>query len=396
MAGETMTDAWATVVLVGLAVSAAVGCAQVIGADWDGYARRGGGGDNTGGMVGTGGDGGAAGAPGDGGSGGGASSTAVSGGGGEGGCAACKAGEFCTPSETCVRCADRGGVLSFGAPTAIEVEGSKPAFPRVREEPGEGEGAATQRLVYVATFGSSDTQIATATGRPWTAGEVIASAAVNSPQPESGPLLLPVDARSPHTDFPEGSLLFDRLLAGPGSLPLLFVADRLEASQAETFDALNLDGGSRSVAVAHGIWPYRYWFMSKHQEGGQITSRLLTKLAEDTEAQELDIVLPGQCPAQGDDLAPWVTPDGSVLFFQAPYNARGDCAEASVLRSFYVRLGADGLPLSGENARMLLANLKPEIAVMTPSLSPDECTLYVASDLDPVDRQQRLYASSRR
>ncbi|WP_437318628.1 hypothetical protein [Sorangium sp. So ce385] len=385
--------------LVGLAVSAAVGCAQVIGADWDGYARREGGGDSTGGMVGTGGNAGAAGAQGDGGSGGGASSTAVSGGGGEGGeggCAACKAGEFCTASETCVRCADRVGVLSFGAPMPIEVEGSKPAFPRVREEPGEGEGAATQRLVYVASFGSSDAQIATATGRPWTAGEVVASAAVNSPQPESGPLLLPVDALSPRAEFPQGSLLFDRLLAGPGNLPLLFVADQLEASQAETFDALNLDAGSHSVAVAHGVQPYRYWFMNKHQDGGESTSRLLTMLADDVEAQELDIVLPGDCPAQGDDLAPWVTPDGSVLFFQAPYDARGDCAHASVLRSFYVRLGADGLPLSGEKAKMLLANLAPEIAVMTPSLSPDECTLYVASDLDRVDRTQRLYAASRR
>ncbi|WP_148313382.1 hypothetical protein [Sorangium cellulosum] len=379
-----------------------VGCAQVIGADWDGYARGEGGGDSTGGMVGTGGNAGAAGAQGDGGSGGGASSTAVSGGGGEGGeggeggCAVCKAGEFCTASEMCVRCVDRGGALSFGAPMAIEVEGARPAFPRVREEPAEGEGVATQRLVYVATFGSSDAQIATATGWPWTAGEVVASAAVNSPQSESGPLLLPVDAPSPRADFPEGSLLFDRVIAGPGSLPLLFVADRLEASQVETFDALNLDGGSHSVAVAHGVWPYRYWFMNKHQEGGQVTSRLLTTLDGGVEAQELHIVLPGDCPAQGDDLAPWVTPDGSVLFFQAPYSARGDCAQASVLRSFYVRLGADGLPAPGDKAKMLLVSLEPESAVMTPSLSPDECTLYVASDLDPVDRKQRLYAASRR
>ncbi|AUX29517.1 MULTISPECIES: hypothetical protein [Sorangium] len=340
------------------------------------------------------GGGGGGGDGGGGGAGAATSSSSSAGGGGEGGCAACKAGEFCTASETCVRCADRGAALSFGAPTTIEVEGSKPAFPRVREEPGEG--AVTQRLVYVATFGSSDAQIATATGRPWTAGEVVASPVVNSPQSESGPLLLPVDAPSPRADFPKGSLLFDRLLAGPGSLPVLLVADELGAIRAETFDALNMDGGSHSVAVAHGVQPYRYWFMNKHQDGGAITSRLLTTLADGAEVQELHIVLPGDCPAQGDDLAPWVTPDGSLLFFQAPYSARGDCAQASVLRSFYVRLGADGLPVPGEKAKMLLASLKPEIAVMTPSLSPDECTLYVASDLDMVDRRQRLYAASRR
>lgn len=338
---------------------------------------------------------GGGGAGGDGGMGGSATSSSSSaGGGGEGGCGACASGEFCTASETCVRCTDRSGALSFGAPTAIEVEGTAPAFPRVREEPGEGE--ATQRLVYVATFGSGDTQIATATGRPWTAGEVVASATVNSPESESGPLLLPVDALSPRDGFPRGSLLFDRFLAGPGSLQSLFVADALEATRADAFEALHLDGGSHSVAVAHGVRPYRYWFMNKHQDNGAATGRLVTKLAEDAEAQVLDIVLPGDCPAQGDDLAPWVTPDGGVLFFQAPYSARGDCAQASVLRSFYVKLGADGLPVGGQKAKMLLPSLKPEIAVMTPSLSPDECTLYLASDLNMVDRRQRLYSAARR
>ncbi len=343
--------------------------------------------------AGGGGDGGAGG---DGGGGASATSSSSSaGGGGEGGCAACKEGEFCTASETCVRCAGRGRALSFGTPTAIEVEGTAPAFPRVREEPGD-EGEATQRLVYVAAFGSDDTQIATATGRPWTAGEVVASASVNSTDSESGPLLLPVDALSPRDGLPRGSLLFDRLLAGPGSLPSLFVADALEATHADAFDALYLDGGSYSVAVAHGVRPYRYWFMNKHQDASGTTSRLVTKLAEASEVQVLDIVLPGDCPAKGDDLAPWVTPDGGVLFFQAPYSARGDCAQASVLRSFYVELGADGLPVAGQKARMLLSGLKPEIAVMTPSLSPDECTLYLASDLNLADRRQRLYSATRR
>ncbi|WP_437815850.1 hypothetical protein [Sorangium sp. So ce1078] len=347
-------------------------------------------------SSGSGGDGGAGGAGGDGG--GGAATTSSSssaGGGGEGGCGACKEGEFCTASETCVRCADRSGALSFGTPMAIEVEGTAPAFPRVREEPGD-EGEATQRLVYVATFGSDDTQIATATGRPWTAGEVVASVTVNSPESESGPLLLPLDALSPRDGFPRGSLLFDRVLAGPGSLQSLFVADALEATHADAFDALHLDGGSYSVAVAHGVRPYRYWFMNKHQDDGGTTSRLVTKLAEDAGVQVLDIMLPGDCPAKGDNLAPWVTPDGGVLFFQAPYSARGDCAQASVLRSFYVKLGADGLPADGQKAKMLLPSLKPEIAVMTPSLSPDECTLYLASDLNMMDRRQRLYAASRR
>ncbi|WP_437308597.1 hypothetical protein [Sorangium sp. So ce388] len=341
---------------------------------------------------------GGGGAGGDGGAGGGggvtmaSSSSSTSGGGGEGGCGACKEGEFCTASETCVRCADRGGLLSFGTPAEIEVEGTSPAFPRVRAEAGED--GATQRLVYVAGFGP-DRQIATATGRPWTAGAVVASALVNSPEAESGPLLLPVDALSPREGFATGSLLFDRFLPGPGSLRQLFVADALEATAAEAYGPLNMDGGSHSVAVAHAARPYRYWFMSEHQDDGGTTHRLVTKRAHDAEAQALDITLPGDCPAQGEDLAPWVTPDGGVLFFQAPYSPRGNCAQASVLRSFYVKLGPDGQPADGQPARMLLSNLAPTVAVMTPSLSPDECTLYLASNLD-ADGKQRLYAASRR
>ncbi|XXT21696.1 hypothetical protein WME94_09055 [Sorangium sp. So ce429] len=344
------------------------------------------------GGGGAGGDGGAGGGDGGGGMMMASSSSSTSGGGGEGGCGACKEGEFCTASETCVRCADRGGLLSFGTPAEIEVEGTSPAFPRVRAEASDD--GTTQRLVYVAGFGP-DRQIATATGRPWTTGAIVSSAVVNSPQPESSPLLLPLDALSPREGFPQGSLLFDRFLPGPGSLQRLFVADALEATAAEPFEALNLDGGSHSVAVAHAARPYRYWFMSEQQDDGGTTHRLVTKRAHDAEAQALDITLPGDCPAQGEDLAPWVTPDGSVLFFQAPYSARGNCAQASVLRSFYVKLGPDGQPADGQPAKMLLSNLPPTVAVMTPSLSPDECTLYLASNLD-TDGKQRLYAASRR
>lgn len=79
MASERIAGASATTVLVGLAAFAAVSCAQIIGADWDSYARSagggggGGGGGGTGSMDETGGNAGAAGAQGEGGLGGGVS-----------------------------------------------------------------------------------------------------------------------------------------------------------------------------------------------------------------------------------------------------------------------------------------------------------------------------------
>ncbi|AUX40140.1 hypothetical protein SOCE26_015370 [Sorangium cellulosum] len=322
----------------------------------------------------------------------GTTSSSSSGGGGAGGCDACKEGEFCTVTETCLPCNDRRGVLSFGPLTEIDVEGTEPSFPRVRAEVGED--GATQRLVYVARFGgASHTDIATATGRPWTGGAVLVNAQINTGRSESGPLLLPVDAPSPVSDMPPGPLLFDHPLAGPGSLPAVFAADFPEGARVELIDDLLVDAGSHSVAVAHALSPARYWFMSMHQDNGVTVSRLVTKRAGDAAVQPVNIKLPGGCPAEGADLAPWVTPDGSLLFFQAPYSALGDCAQAVVLRSFYVRLGADGLPVGEQPATILLPNEPPRVAVKTPSLSPDECTLFVASNADGA---QRLYSAARR
>jgi hypothetical protein len=199
--------------------------------------------------------------------------------------------------------------------------------------------------------------------------------------------------RSPVRGDPPGALLFDRPHPGRDRARRLFAAATLEATDWTALGALNVGAASYSVAVAHAARPYRYWFMNEQQEGGQRVIRLVTKLGEVGEMRSLRINLPGGCPAQGDDLAPWVTPDGRVLFFQAPYNAHGDCAQAAVLRSFYVRLGPDGLPADDRPATMLLPNLAPSIAVQTPSLSPDECSLFVASDRDG---QQKIYSAMRR
>ncbi|WP_437963139.1 hypothetical protein WMF04_25715 [Sorangium sp. So ce260] len=282
-------------------------------------------------------------------------------------------------------------MLSFDMPMPIAVEGTSPSFPRVRVEPGAD--GMDLRLVYAARFGSGDTGIGTATGRPWTAGAIVSSAIVNSARPESGPLLLPVDALSPRDGFPDGSLLFDRLLAGPSSPRYVFIADMVEATDSAVVDAVNVDGESYSVAVAHALRPYRYWFMSEQQDDGETTHRLVTKRAHDAAAQALNITLPGGCPAQGDDLAPWVTPDGRLLFFQAPYSTRGVCADATALRSFYVELGEDGLPVNDAPATMLLSGVAPSDPVMTPSLSPDGCTLYFAASID--SGPQSIYAAAR-
>lgn len=344
----------------------------------------------TGGAGGGDGSGGGGGA--EGGSGGAtSSSSSSSGGGGQGGCSACVEGQFCTASDTCVSCSDLRGVVSFGTLTEIPVPGTDPSFPRVRAETGvEG---ADQRLVYAARFGAGNLGLGTVLGRPWAEGAEITSSAINTEQPESGPFLLPEDASSPIQGFPKGTIFFDRVVDATLDVRRIFAVSALDATESVEVEALKVEQGSYSVTVAHAAPRYRYWFMNKRQENGSTVTQLVTKLATDTEVKPLHIKLPGGCEAKGDDLAPWVMPDGSYLFFQAPYSAVAECGVAKVLRSFYVKLGPDGLPEGDRPAVMLMPNIEPSVAIKTPSLSPDACTIFVASNKDGA---QKLYTATRR
>jgi hypothetical protein len=327
---------------------------------------------------------------GEGGAGGGEPST---GGGGAGGCAACRPGEYCTASETCVSCKDFGAVLAFGTATEIAASGTAPSFPRVRIE-SSPEGA-TPRLVYTARFGGATTDIGTALGRPFADPVPVQSTQIRTDGPESGPLLLPEGVASPIGELPSGSLLFDTSLMVVGeSRRKLFAADLLDESQDRALlSGLNVGLESYSIAAAYASQPYRYWFMNRRSSNGVTVTALVTKLISETGLQVLSINVPGGCPAKGDDLAPWVTPDGGHLFFQSAYSELGNCQQASVLRSFYVKLDPGGLPAGTQPATMLLPTLPPQSSVMTPSLSEDMCTLYFASNKDG---QQKLYAAPRR
>lgn len=355
---------------------------------------------STSSTSGTGGDGGAGGAGGagtTGGAGGAGGSTSSSGGGGLGGCDACGEGEFCTASQTCVACSDLSGVVTFGPPEEIPVVGTDLSFPRVSVE--DGTDGANLRLVYVARFGSDDTGLGTALGTTsgpnlqWEEGGAIGNRVINTEQPESGPFFLPDDASSSSQAFPPGTLFFDRGSAtSPGARRIFTVGALGAINAAEEVEALSVGEESYSVAVARAGSELRYWFMTKRQENGSSVTQLVTKLATDTEVTPLSIKLPGNCEAKGEDLAPWVTPDGKYLFFQAPYSAIGECGVAKVLRSFFVKLGADGLPEPDRLAVLLLPTTSPTSALTTPSLSPDGCKLFFASNKDGVPK---LYTSRR-
>jgi hypothetical protein len=357
------------------ALCVALGCGDPFQVQVDG--AGGASSSNSSATIGTGGAGGS-----------GGSAAASGGGGSQGGCDSCGPGTFCQ-GNSCVSCADLSGTIGLDTPVPIDVDGASPSFPRVRRETGAS--GMNERLVYRAVFGSN-TDIRTAVGQPWGPGTQPDNASINTTvNNESGPILLPEAADSPE-GLPDGALLFDGLTSFDRQRTI-FVAPLLGMGPTGrvVLSDLHVGASTYSPAVKYATRPYQYWFMLK--ASADVSPVLATKVAGDPATTPLSIKLPGQCEAKGDDLAPWVTPDGKFLLFQSLYSASG-CDAAPVLRSFVVPLGDDGAPRVGAIASLLFANsLPPSVQVMTPSLSPDLCTLYFASDLDG---EQKLYSARRK
>jgi hypothetical protein len=88
----------------------------------------------------------------------------------------------------------------------------------------------------------------------------------------------------------------------------------------------------------------------------------------------------GTCPLSGSDATPWVTPDGRRMLLRAfPFDEMCQPRESSATDLFVVPLEpSTGMPIA---PALLLANVNGEGTTETdPSLSPDLCTLYFASD----------------
>jgi hypothetical protein len=110
------------------------------------------------------------------------------------------------------------------------------------------------------------------------------------------------------------------------------------------------------------------------------------------EATELRLPLPDGCGFAGEfDFAPWLTPDGTKLFFTARRVDLGCPPPAGAVTHIYVlELSSAGQPLA--TARALTGLAEPEVRQTDPSLSPDGCELLFSAQ-EPEGRLQLFHAA---
>jgi hypothetical protein len=147
---------------------------------------------------------------------------------------------------------------------------------------------------------------------------------------------------------------------------------------------------SFSIALATG--PTRVWWMM----GPTVSYNLYTARPTDQTAKQVHLtVLPGNCDASFlFDATPWATPDGSVLFFRS-LEQDGQChiQFSTATDLYYARIDVNGAVTA---AATPLTDVNQSNTVDTdPSLSPDLCWLYFASNRESAQAHLRLYRAHR-
>lgn len=317
------------------------------------------------------------------GTGGGTSTTSTSGGGGTGGMmikpcvvgdlSTCPAGEYCDMgSGICVSCTQPVSP-GFAAPVKLGVSAPYPPlalFPRI--------GLDGQLLFRFRTNMNSDIGFAL----PVPGAALSWSSATPEPSPlintslanEESPLFLPIGTAlvglvDDKVNKSQPVLLFDRGFSGTRKL----YAANLDGQQASLL-SLKTQNNAFQVAVAFEASPPRFWYHSDFF--ANLPENPLVTTTPGEAPTPAPIVLDNGCHARG-ELMPWVTPDGAWMFFSATYpDPASGCApqNGAPAHLFAVPLGANGLPLNGAMAQPIFPN-EPSSQV-SPSLSPDQCTLY--------------------
>ncbi len=354
-----------------------------------------GGDPGTSSSSGPGGAGGSGGVTGSGGAGGGTTTTGVTTGtGGSGGgtddCTqtGCDEGKYCREdTKVCQACTDMDRFLfDHATPLPLSPTGSN-VFPRVADT------GATWRLVF-SFFNGTNYDIASSAPPPWTQGAPASANVINTPGAEGGPLLLPPGIGLFGVDPAAGLLVFDTTRNGGAEI---FVATAIDGLTAGPMPPPINDGtADQHMALAWAQNPKRaFWVTTRPDPAEQnaVTTRLVTVTLGGAVVvpTNVQIRMPGNCIQSFDDVAPWVTPDGTMLLFHGYSLDPNDCAQKldDFVHVFYAPLDAQGQIPAGSTALEIegLNVAKP----ITPSLSPDACQLYVSSIEDGT-----LYSAPRR
>jgi hypothetical protein len=272
-------------------------------------------------------------------------------------------------------------MLAFAAPqalTSVSTAEPKPSFPRA----GNSVGA-----LFYSSGHPSDGHLYFTNDYLNLTGQRVSGA---SAPPEVGPLYV---ASSGGLDF---DLLFTRIPAdGPRSIMTAEWNEAMQSMGGIAAAPMPVNGASsndHNVAFAPG--ELRYWWVSDRAGAPE----LYTFQADDSPTEQvvqLTIQGPGgPCPVNPADVAPWVTPDGTLMLFAA--EAVDDaCSPRGTSDLFGVLLGGDGQPATPAASLGDDVNA-PAASEITPSLSADGCTLFFASDESSAGASLTIFRAPRR
>jgi WD40-like Beta Propeller Repeat len=303
---------------------------------------------------------------------GGANPTAGSAGKGATGCAACTAGMYCQDGvNKCRPCSDFSR-LEFAAPEPLSTlshgPGSVERFPR---SAGTGsalfyteDGVARRAIWYTAAPTSG-------------IGDAIQGSSGALLGNDSGPLLAP--------GFADKNFFFDRaqvvtdlrkIMVGNwsgGTLSLVTPAT----------EPTNVDGSSDYSFAAAPSAGHAYWMSTRSGAPQLIWESINEMPMVPPDVLPLKIRIGGNkgCDRLGDDATPWVNLAGTLLLFSA--ESMADTCQPNDSHAhdlFAVPLAKTGLPASAAIPLSALNNTGGGSDETDPSLSPDSCSVYFASD----------------
>lgn len=354
----------------------------------DGGAGAAGGGGTAaaGGSAGSGGSAGAGGAAGSAGTGGSV------GGGGSGGAvdagvtcaddAGCNAGEYCGDDSTCHSCADISH-FHFGKPEPLDqINAAHPddylRYPRAIDD---------HTLIYTVEGPYGLTRAIWVTGDLSTS----AGAAASSVSDGSGaPLLSEPPGSGPLSTY---NFFFDTGI--PNTLNREIIGATIDNNGSTTAAAVlpaPINGSGSNYSFALAAQAGRAWWEGTRAGAFQVFTAGVLAGASPNAVQISLTTAPANCPLDILDVSPWASPDGKLLLFDSSEHYV-DCNDKyTPLDMFYALPDKEGkVSKMAEQIDIDLQNINDS----QPSLSPDMCWLYFASDRNGA-KTLRLYRAHRR
>jgi hypothetical protein len=305
--------------------------------------------------------------------------------------AGCTAGQYWNPCKAaCAPCSDLSW-LAFGDPVA-KVTGlsgnADDLFPRIRTL-----GSTDRVVLRRNTSNELDLHTATAQGSGWTALTSNLGNLVNYPNEEdSGPVIIPAGATDPSngSTASEPFILFDSKRNGK---PQVFLGQLFKsAGSPAPLAAVNqTTSGSKDYNPAYaylGSNPRLYWTSDRGGKPGLYT----LQVSGGASVAQVPLTLESGCAVSVEDVEPWVTPDGTVLFFSSPRYEQPNCANAvagGIRTIFYTYLD----PTTGQQigtakeikavrTTLETSYSNANVALRTPSLDPSFCSLYFSANAE--------------